>query len=275
MQATSQYPEVDILLAVYNGEKYLSAFLDSVLEQNYTNWKMLVHDDGSIDSTLDIIRKYSSLYPKKIILIEDGIEFKSAKENFFNLMKYSKNKYIMFADQDDVWLKSKIDKSLDKIMYLEKRHQNKPILVHSDLTVVDKNLHVLQKSMNKYLGGRKSILNNMILFNNCATGCTFIFNSKLLQLSLLNKEYAIMHDWWVLLTCYFHSGKVFYDDNSYVLYRQHENNVCGISKKSTKYFLARCIDFFKTTKLIHKQSLAYTKSYFLIFLLKKLTYKLL
>lgn len=70
-------------MATYNGERFITEQIDSILNQTYQNWKLIIHDDGSEDATVAIIKQYKQQFPDKIFLIEDGIVFRNAYKNFF------------------------------------------------------------------------------------------------------------------------------------------------------------------------------------------------
>ena len=138
---------VDILMATYNGELYLEEQIKSIIKQSYKNWILYIRDDGSKDNTLKIINRYTYKYPDKIKLIADDRGNLGSNMNFKELMQYSKNEYCMFCDQDDVWLEDKIKLSLDKIKKLENKYgKNTPILVHTDLKVVNEKLDEISES---------------------------------------------------------------------------------------------------------------------------------
>ena len=99
---------VDILMATYNGGKYIAEQIDSILNQNYNDWKLYIRDDGSKDNTVNIVKEYIEKYPDKIILIEDGRRNLGPKLNFGELLKISKSEYCMFCDHDDVWMEDKV-----------------------------------------------------------------------------------------------------------------------------------------------------------------------
>ena len=92
---------VDILLAAYNSEKYLSEQIDSILAQNIQDWRLIIRDANSQDSTRQIIGKYCSMYPEKIVF--SGSAPASALENFSALLADSDAEYTMFCDHDDFW----------------------------------------------------------------------------------------------------------------------------------------------------------------------------
>ena len=175
--------KVYILMATYNGEKYLKEQIDSILNQTYKNWRLIIHDDNSTDNTLNLIKEYVEKYPEKIILIDDDISTGGAKENFAYLLnKIDDNfDYIMFSDQDDVWFENKIELTLNKMIETERKYSKKPILVHTDLKVVDENLNVIAESMIRY---QKIDINNQkyikfLALENVVTGCTVMINKYL------------------------------------------------------------------------------------------------
>ena len=226
-------PKVAILLATYNGAKFLEEQINSILWQTYKNWFLLIHDDGSTDGTKEILYKYKRKYPSKILIIEDNKRWGSAKDNFAFLMHFLyKNfndfHYIMFSDQDDVWLPNKIEVSLKKINELEKKYGTKyPLLVYTDLMVVDENLKPISCSLWKYqkLNPKHNKLNHLLL-QNIVTGCTTLFNKKALELALPLPKEAIIHDWWLALVAST-LGYLDFIEVPTVLYRQHAYNETG------------------------------------------------
>lgn len=229
---------IDILMATYNGEKYLSAQIDSILKQTHANWKLLIHDDGSNDKTVDIIKEYCSKYPEKIEFIDDSIKTSGAKNNFLHLLRFSNAEYIMFCDQDDVWFEDKIELTYKKMQENEGKYPNSPLLIHTDLQVVDKNLSILHKSFIDFIGldAKKGEKLNYLICQNCITGCTIMINKPLLKLCALIPKEALMHDWWLGLigSCF---GKIIFIDKPTLAYRQHENNTLGAKKFGFKVLL--------------------------------------
>lgn len=221
---------IDILMATYNGELYIKEQIESILNQTYKDWKLYIRDDKSKDQTLNVIKKYTKEYPDKIILIEDNLGGLGAKKNFSQLLKYSKNEYCMFCDQDDVWLQDKIKISLDEIQKAESVYdKSTPILVHTDLKVVNEKLEIINESYWQFQGldSKYSGLNKLLVENNI-TGCTVIINKSLKSKVQEVPEEAIMHDWWIGLVAGT-LGKIIQIDNKTILYRQHSNNVVGAS----------------------------------------------
>lgn len=231
---------IDILMATYNGEKYIEEQIQSILNQTYTDFKLIIHDDGSNDSTVHIIRKYAEQFPDKIQFIDDGIKTGGAKNNFFHLLKFSKAEYIMFADQDDIWKANKVKNAVRCIMEEASQSDDIPLMGYSDLIVVDERLAVINDSffnMQNLAYDRNSF--NNLLVQNIVTGCTTIFNRKLAQMCTEMPTESIMHDWWLaLITSAF--GRMFYMEDKDILYRQHGNNTEGAKNcKSPKYILKK------------------------------------
>jgi glycosyltransferase involved in cell wall biosynthesis len=220
--------KIAILMATYNGEEYVGEQLDSILNQSFKDWTLYVHDDGSKDDTLGVVKQYANQHPNKIIVV-DGPSTGGAKKNFFYLMKEVVADYIMFSDQDDVWLPQKIEKTYEKCLELEGGDLDKPVVAFTDLKVVDQDLKVLSEKMSSY-----QMLNmdntefNKLMIQNVVTGCTMMINHACQDMSLRCKDYdqVIMHDWWcALVASYF--GKIGYVDQSLILYRQHGDNSVG------------------------------------------------
>ncbi|MBE3594368.1 MAG: glycosyltransferase family 2 protein [Candidatus Carbobacillus altaicus] len=232
--------KIDILLATYNGEDYLPDQLNSLLTQSNQDWFLLIHDDGSTDKTVNIIKRYQNLYPDKIYYVDDKIIAGGAKNNFAHLMNLSTSDYIMFCDQDDIWKNNKVEITYKKMLELEKLYPDKPILIHTDLTVVDNELKLIAHSLFEYQKLPKKINNilNMIVLNNI-TGCTVMINKKAKEISLPIHKKAIMHDWWVGCKVKQNEGIIYFIDYSTILYRQHKKNSLGAKKYTILLLIKR------------------------------------
>ncbi len=229
---------IDILMATYNGEKYLRAQLDSILQQTNSDWRLIIRDDCSTDETVQIIKEYGLLQPEKILFIEAERPSGSAQNNFFQLLQYSTAEYIMFADQDDVWLKNKIQLTLDKMHQLEQQFgKDVPLLIHTDLAVVDEKLRTINPSLfvMQNMGADRKQLNH-ILVQNIVTGCAMMVNRALLQLITTIPQHAIMHDMWLALVAAAF-GQIGFVDKATILYRQHGNNANGAKNVKTMQYL--------------------------------------
>ena len=142
---------IHILLATYNGASYLRAQLDSIFTQSCDEFMLYVSDDNSTDETYSILKEYESRYPEKMFISRSENRL-GAAANFLSLLKNSDAEYIMFADQDDVWDKRKIEYSLKCMKSMEAKYgKYTPLLIHSDLSVVDEELRTLNKSLASFL----------------------------------------------------------------------------------------------------------------------------
>ncbi|WP_022846901.1 glycosyltransferase family 2 protein [Desulfurobacterium sp. TC5-1] len=234
---------VAILMATYNGEQFLAQQLNSILTQTYKNWVLLVHDDGSEDGTVDILEEYSIKYPEKVIFINDGLKLGNAKDNFSHLIGIALEKdfeYFFFCDQDDIWIENKIEIFLQKFKQIENLREDLPILLHSDLRVVDSNLDVISDSMWRYqkLNPECKTLNYLLVQNN-VTGCACAVNRALLKKAYPIGGKAIMHDWWLALVASAF-GVVDFISKPTVLYRQHGKNDTGAKNVDVKYAVKKC-----------------------------------
>ncbi len=226
-----QAPLVEILMATYNGASFLAAQIESILAQSYGNWHLVIHDDGSRDGTVQLIRDYASRVPSQITLINDGVTHGSAKQNFAYLMDHATADYIMLADQDDIWLSDKVQRSMDQLIAEEERWgKHMPLAVFTDLAVVDEELNVIAPSFWAFQNLRPqrfvASIENLAV-RNCITGCTLLINKSALCICLPVAEVAVMHDWWCGLKILQANGKLIPLHSASILYRQHSGNVVG------------------------------------------------
>jgi glycosyltransferase involved in cell wall biosynthesis len=232
---------VAILLAVYNGEKHLEALLLSLLEQDYPCIQIHVRDNCSTDGTLGILQKWQKRHSSKITLYLSERNV-GVIGNFAELVKLTDEPYTMFCDCDDVWKKDKVSKTLAKMKELERSHGTQfPLLVHTDLIVVDERLNVIAPSFWNYsrLNTRDSCqLLPRLLVQNQVTGCTMLINRALKNLAAPIPSNCVMHDWWIALVaaCF---GKVDSLSTATLYYRQHSSNDTGAKSYSVLSFLKR------------------------------------
>ncbi len=225
---------VEILLAVFNGEKYLGEQIESLLSQTEGNWSLLVRDDGSSDGSVALLTDYQRRHPEKIRLVDAASPAPGAQGNYSVLLEHSSAEYLMFCDQDDVWLPGKITVTLGEMRRLERlRGREAPLLVHTDMRVTDARLRVLSDSLWRFQKsdpGSGSALNRLLL-QNCATGCSMMINRTLRDLALPIPRQAMMHDWWLALVAAAFGG-IGHLPESTLLYRQHGENDTGAKKWS-------------------------------------------
>lgn len=248
---------VDILLATYNGEKYLSDQIESILNQTFSNFTLYIRDDGSTDSTKDIIALYCAM-DSRVRFILDDVNSNSVGRNFFELIKRSTAEYVFFSDQDDVWLSTKVERSLSKIISIQE-----PCLLYVNGEVVNESLE--RSSINVYKSdGLTSSFKNLLFYNGGVQGCATVANRKLIDL-VRDKEniHWYMHD--QVLTFYAVAyGKVYFINEVLFLYRQHSRNVIGYQNKG---YISALISKFKGgvgsgNALLHKPSLDFINSFY-------------
>ncbi len=256
---------IDILLAAYNGEKYLQELLDSLKEQTYSDWKLIVIDDCSEDDTVNILNRFSREAGVQVELIRNRTRERSGKNNFIRLLRRSGSEYFMFCDQDDVWLPDKIEKTLKLMKKTECGNNGKriiPALVHTDLQVVDEKLIPIRDSFFGYSGLRKDFSLKYLLCQNTITGCTLMGNAALRRVFCEKKpdpDMLNMHDEWLglIAACF---GRIAFLDEATILYRQHGNNTVGAADAgSLKYQLQRLKVFreMKKSNMDHVTEAAY------------------
>lgn len=249
---------IDILLATYNGANFLEQQIDSIFNQSVSGWRIIAHDDGSNDRTLEILLSFQSRFPEKLRVIQDGIKFGSAKENFVHLISYSTADYVMFCDQDDVWLPHKIEVTYTKMKTIEDKDRHTPCIVHTDLTVVNHALEVIHPSMFSYQClPKKLYIVHFILVQNFVTGCTMLVNRAAINCSLPVASSAIMHDWWIAAHVLLSGGKIELISQATILYRQHANNSVGSKKITVFYYLKQLMNVkkvFNTYSPVFNQS---------------------
>jgi len=213
-------PMALIILSTYNGERFLKALLDSLLKQDYTNFNVLIRDDGSHDGTLDILQEYEIL-PNIKVIYEKNI---GAKESFFKLLGKASSydaQYIAFCDQDDVWMQGKLSKAISCLE--QEVPRDVPGMYFSRYKIVDENLNIKGYSQIPKRG--PSFANSLV--QNIVTGCTMVINRQAMLTVLKEIPRKVrMHDWWIyqVVSAF---GVVIYDSIPAIMYRQHSTNVVG------------------------------------------------
>lgn len=228
--------KIAILLATYNGEKFLKEQLDSLVNQTNTDFTCYIHDDGSKDKTVDVINKYCKEFPYIFRKLDYVNQNKSAKDNFLSMLKIVNEEYIMFCDQDDLWIKDKVSVTYNKMCEIEK-DRNIPTCIFTDMKVVNENLKLISESYLKMMNKNPKKLDfKSILLNNVVAGCTSMINRSAADLcnNYSNEKNILMHDWWFALITSL-CGKICYLDEKTILYRQHDNNVVGAYNQKSLY----------------------------------------
>jgi glycosyltransferase involved in cell wall biosynthesis len=229
---------IDIILAVYNGENYLKQQIESIFAQTYTDWELIIHDDGSTDNSIGLIKQFVS---DKIKFIQDDIIYHNSTSNFINTtVKYARHGYICFADQDDIWEKDKLAIELKKMKELELEYgENIPICIGSDLCLINNENTMIYKSFYNFAKINNKPEYNDLTLENSFTGCTMMFNKAVIPyldkvVKLNELKSVVQHDWLIALICA-SDGIVNKLNIPTVRYRQHAHNTIG-AKKYTGFF---------------------------------------
>lgn len=223
-------PKCLVLLSTYNGEKYIEEQLDSLFKQEGVELHILIRDDGSEDSTVNIIRNIREHVSVPLKMLE--AKNSGAKASFFELLRiasddHSEFEYFAFCDQDDVWKPNKLRRAATLLSQVSQEDPSSPLMYCSATQMVDAELSPLKVWPSP---PRKKLSMYNALVENVAVGCTTVLNKKAFDLiaSSLpsNADQVIMHDWWAYL-CVSTFGKVIFDEEPFILYRQHSSNVLG------------------------------------------------
>lgn len=229
--------KVALLLSTYNGERYIEALLASLVNQSYQDFVLYIRDDGSTDQTPQILATFCQRYEHFLFVNEGEKENLGVIQSFSYLVEIALTNeeigYLMFVDQDDIWLPEKIEYSLEQIQQMEQENGEKtPLLFHTDLQVVDENLEVLCDSFWKYqkINPARCAFHQLLVQNN-VTGCSMIINRSLAEMILPIPIGAIMHDRWIALVAAAF-GKIGWSEKTTIQYRQHSHNSVGAKKPS-------------------------------------------
>lgn len=220
---------ITIVMSTYNGEKYIREQIDSILSSTCQEFDLLISDDCSSDQTINIINSYQREYPCRIHVHRNEKNM-GYTLNFLNAVGRTNSDYVMFCDQDDVWMPDKIELTLKRMKQLENNLGSEvPIAVFTDAQVVDENLKTINPSFFRSgnLNPQKTDLPH-ILMENKLIGCTVMFNRALRDVLIEHPmpSYARYHDWWIALIAAA-LGRISYLPKATLLYRQHGNNVVG------------------------------------------------
>lgn len=219
---------ISVCIATYNGGAYIREQLVSIFSQLGPDDEVVVSDDGSGDSTLDVCNEVSLGFPGVSVIFLEGPR-QGLIRNFENSLRHASGDYIFLSDQDDVWLDGKVEKTLLALKSFD--------LVVTNCKVVDSDLLVLNGS---FFDGRSSgsgFVKNCI--KNSYLGCCMAFNRDVLDVALPFPEKVGMHDWWIGLVSEAFGKRVVFIDEPQVLYRRHGGNASDTAEKSKSSFLQK------------------------------------
>lgn len=223
-----------VLMATYQGERYIRQQIDSILGQTVGGIQIVISDDLSQDGTRDVIEEYKRNYPDQILLLNNRKASNGASANFMRLLSWALretdegDEYFFLSDQDDVWMPDKARRMLDQMEELEKEWgKETPLLVHSDMKVAGQDLSEIHQSFFAYqhISPERTAL-NQLLVENPVTGGASMFNRALLSYLDRQPRECFMHDWWLALlaSCF---GRIGCVSQPLSCYRQHGGNTLG------------------------------------------------
>jgi len=227
IQASRTANAIHIVCSVFNGAMYLTEFVQSVQAQTVSNWMLWVRDDGSHDSSVLLLQQLAA-NDERIHLIEVPGNNLGVVASFNRVLQKvpADARYIMFADQDDVWLPQKIEYTLSAMM-LGEEHSGGPLLVHTDMLVVNGQLEPIAESFWEFahLDPEAASLQRL-LARNVVTGATVMINRDLRERIGEIPAGAAMHDWW--MACVASAfGSLIAVTTPTMQYRQHQSNTIG------------------------------------------------
>ncbi len=224
-----QTKNIAILMGVYNAEKYVAQQIDSIISQTYQEWKLYIRDDASTDNTLSILKDYASKNDK-IILIQDAKGNLGCNGNYFHLLSVVNSEYYAFCNADDYWKNDKLNVSVNALKNEEIKHPNKPIVIHTDLSIADENLKIIYESLWKFdnLVPENVYSYNKIGVCNPVAGATMLFNEKVRQLTFPAPFDRPFFDHWMALKVAENNGIFVPIRIPSVLYRQIGSNLAAI-----------------------------------------------
>ena len=227
--------KIDILMATYNGEKYLVEQLDSIINQTYHNWNLLIRDDNSTDKTLEIIQNYHKK-DKRIKILKDNKGNLGIVRNFEELLKSSESEFIMFSDQDDIWVENKLDMYLKMI----EKIKNKGFMIHSDAILFDKNKsNILKDTFISKKAINKGLEN--VFFNYFVQGATILISKEIKNFILPFPKEVYLHDRYIHLISELFFERIFVN-KALIYYRQHGDNQIGAKNTIRELLLKRYFD---------------------------------
>lgn len=233
--------QVQVLLSTWNGEAWLSELLESLEQQTFTDWELLVRDDGSTDKTVKLLRDWQQAHPGKMPRLEVEGQHLGCTVSFSNLVMVSDAEYLMFCDQDDVWFPEKMALKVAAIKQLSATHgEQQPLLVHTDLVLVDEHKSPLADSFWAQRGFDVQQPKQDYLLTNTVTGCASIFNRAAANKAFPLPEGVQHHDRWLGLVCAWF-GVVQPLDRAALFYRQHGRNAVGAGLANYRHVAASSI----------------------------------
>lgn len=227
-------------MATFNGERFLTEQIDSILNQDYYNKELIIVDDGSTDRTIEIINSYTDKYDWIRLSVHD--ENLGIVRTFQDGITLSSGEYVFLCDQDDIWLDNKITVMVESV--------GDSLLIHSDAKLIDEKSKIFCESfMDSYKDNQIKTFADYLFATN-VTGCCTMLTRELVNIALPIPDEFYIHDHYFALVAA-NKNRVKYIPDKLVLYRQHNENSMGAAKSAFNVFLnssykiAKSYDAFK------------------------------
>lgn len=216
-----------LVLSSYQGAAFVVEQLASLREQTHQTWRLLVRDDGSQDDTPALLRQEAQR-DERIVVVEDGQGRLGPARSYSRLLERALDEgadWVALCDQDDWWLPQKLGRLVERAEELD---SEAPWLLHSDLSVVGPDLELRHRSLFASMGLRHESEHalQVLMVQNFVTGCSAFVSRGLLEAALPVPASCVMHDWWLAL-CAAAEGRIAFETEPLVLYRQHAGNALG------------------------------------------------
>jgi len=205
---------ISVCMAAYNGERYIERQILTIMGNISKTDELIISDDGSTDSTLEIIERLQQTYPS--IRVVQGPQ-KGVIANFENAIQHAKGDFLYLADQDDIWEEDKV-KTVQKVF----EDHPKCMLVIHDADIIDENESVIEASFFQRRGSKAGVLKNII--KNSYIGCCMAFRKEILNVVLPIPKNIEMHDQWIGIISELQGGAIFLKTVLFH-YRRHGENV--------------------------------------------------
>ncbi|NUC24586.1 glycosyltransferase family 2 protein [Escherichia coli] len=238
---------IDIAMATFNGSDFLKKQIASIQNQTYTNWRLIISDDGSSDDTLKII--LDCMKDDCRIKLVNTSKKNGVVNNFNEALLHTTAPHIILCDQDDVWPNNKLEKLLCEMKSAE-LDNDLPVLIFTDLTLIDGDDNIIADSyyhVNKF-NPKHNLKYNNLLWHSTIYGCSIILNRKLLNIALPIPSDVSMHDHWLSLIAMKYGKLIYYDFKS-TFYRQHQNNQVGGRPNSFLFKMKKLPNYYRKIKL--------------------------
>lgn len=222
---------ISVAIATYNGEKYIKEQLISIIKNLNSDDEIIISDDGSTDSTIDIIKSFKDNRIKIIAGPKKGII-----KNFENAIKHCRGDYIFLSDQDDIWMDNKIEKTMNLF-----NEENYILIVH-DNKMVNSQKEIINNSFFEYRGCKNGIINNLI--KNSFIGCCMALKKELVSEIIPMPTDIPMHDQWIGLIALL-NGKVCFYKEPLILYRRHDSNNSSFKKNNLLKMISNRVHLIK------------------------------